>query len=223
MDAVPPTELLGPLNEVERQYAPKLFWYVGDPNLARVGARVAVVGTREVSPEGQKRTERLVRYLVQHRVTIVSGLAEGVDTVAHTTAMFHGGRTIAVIGTGIDTAFPRSNASLQAAIARDHLLVSQFAPSVGVSKRQFPQRNRTMALLSHATVITEAGDGSGTLSQAWECLRLGRPLFVLRSVVQNEKLTWPAEVMAYGAIELVEPEQLLPALPLGRGGAQLAF
>lgn len=221
MQSCPPEELLGPLNDVERRYAPRLFWYEGDPSLARVGPRVSVVGTREVSDEGRRRTARLARFLVEHGVTVVSGLAAGVDTVAHTTAIERGGRTVAVIGTGLDVAYPPQNRALQERIAREHLLVSQFPPDAGVSKKQFPQRNRTMALLSHATVIVEASDGSGTLSQAWEALRLGRALFILRSVAETAGLTWPREVLAYGAVVLSEPEQLLPALPERRDGRQL--
>ncbi len=154
-----------------------------------------------------------VKFLVDHHVTVVSGLAAGVDTVALTTAIELGGRVIAVIGTGLDTAYPKENRVLQDRIARDHLLVSQFAPKIRISKGNFPQRNRTMALVAHATVIVEAGDGSGTLSQAWESLRLGRELFILQSVAEDPKLTWPKEVLAYGAIVLSDPEQLLPALP----------
>lgn len=220
MQSCPPAELLGPLNDVERRYAPRLFWYEGDASLARVGPRVSVVGTRDVSDEGRRRTARLVKFLVERGVTLVSGLAAGVDTVVHTTAIERGGRTVAVIGTGLDVAYPPQNEALQRRIASEHLLLSQFAPATGVSKKQFPQRNRTMALVSHATVIVEAGDGSGTLSQAWEALRLGRPLFILKSVADDARLAWPREVIAYGAIVLAEPEQLLPALPEGRDARQ---
>ncbi|TAK18464.1 MAG: DNA-processing protein DprA [Myxococcaceae bacterium] len=215
MHSCPPEELLGPLNDVERRFAPRLFWYEGDGSLLRRGARVSIVGTREVSEPGRQRTRRLVRFLVERSVTVVSGLAAGVDTAAHTATLALGGRTIAVIGTGLDTAYPSENRALQERIAREHLLVSQFEPGTPVRKGQFPQRNRTMALVSHATIIIEAGDGSGTLSQAWEALRLGRPLFILRSLADDPKLKWPAEVLAYGAIVLAEPEQLLPALPEG--------
>ncbi len=215
MPCTQPQDLLGPLNEVERKHAPRLLWYEGDAGLLRVGARVAVVGTREVSEAGRRRTRRLVSFLVERRVTVVSGLAAGVDTEAHTTAMARGGRTVAVIGTGIDVAYPPDNRTLQERIAAEHLLLSQFSPGTPVSKRQFPQRNRTMALVSHATVIIEAGDGSGTLSQAWEALRLGRPLFILRSLVEDASLRWPHEVLEYGAVVLSDPEQLLPALPEG--------
>jgi DNA processing protein len=215
MRSFDPDELLGPLNDVERRNAPRKLWSEGDVTLLRAGARVSIVGTREVSDEGRRRARKLVRLLVERNVTVVSGLAAGVDTEAHTTAITHGGRTIAVIGTGLDVVFPPQNKALHERIAAEHLLLSQFAPGTPVRKTQFPQRNRTMALISHATVIIEASDGSGTLSQGWEALRLGRPLFILRSVVENSALSWPAEMITYGAVSLSEPDAVFEVLPEG--------
>lgn len=82
-----------------------------------------------------------------------------------------------------------------------------------IERHHFVQRNRTMALLSAASVIIEAGDSSGTLSQGWEALRLGRPLFILQSVVENQRLAWPAEMQRYGAIVLTEPDSVLDVIP----------
>ncbi len=100
---------------------------------------------------------------------------------------------------------------------RDHLAVSQFAPGSAGGKKCFPMRNRTMALLSDATVIVEAGDGSGTLHQGWEALRLGRPLFLLDSVAKNDTLAWPGEMLGYGAEVLSEEtvEFFFDSLPEG--------
>jgi DNA processing protein len=147
----------------------------------------------------------------------VSGLAAGVDTVAHSTAIQHGGRTIAVLGAGLDRIFPPENAALSEQIAREHLLVSQFPPGTPVQRGNFPRRNRTMALLTDATVIIEAGPSSGTVSQGWEALRLGRPLFLLKSIVESKGLTWPAELLDYGARVLSKPQELLPYLPKSHG------
>ncbi len=203
-----PTEtLVGPLNETEHRNAPPVLWYEGDVSLLRRSRRVSVVGTRAVSDDGRRRTVRLVRELVKRQVTVVSGLAAGVDTVAHRYAMTFHGKTIAVLGTGLDTAYPRENAELQSEIARAHLIVTQFPPGHRGAKTTFPQRNRTMALISDATVIIEAGEGSGTLHQGWEALRLGRPLFLLKSVVDSG-LAWPKEMLDYGAMVLSEPNDL---------------
>jgi DNA processing protein len=146
---------------------------------------------------------------------IVSGLAEGIDAVAHRTAIEQGGRTIAVVGTPLDRAYPASHAELQAVIARDHLLVSQFPVGAPVQRKNFVLRNRTMALVAHASVIVEAGEGSGSLSQGWEALRLGRPLFLMRSLVEST-LQWPSVMLDHGARVLSNPEELFPYLPSER-------
>jgi DNA processing protein len=194
-----PEEILGVLNEVERKNAPRHLYLAGDTSLLRQGPRVSVVGSRRVSEDGLKRTRSLVRALVQRQMIVVSGLAEGVDTAAHETALGEGGRTIAVIGTPLDDCFPVRNRSLQERIVREGLVVSQFPLGAPIEKKNFPIRNRTMALLTDATVIVEAGESSGTLHQGWEALRLGRLLFLMQSVVEDTALSWPAEMIRYGA------------------------
>jgi DNA processing protein len=145
-------------------------------------------------------------------VVVVSGLALGVDTLAHSQTIELGGRTIAVLGTPLDQVFPRQNEALQRFISREHLVVSEFAPGVVVSRGNFPRRNRTMALIADASVIIEAGDGSGTLSQGWEALRLGRPLFLLQSLLEAD-LKWPREMLDYGASVLTHVDDLMKVLP----------
>ena len=106
------------------------------------------------------------------------------------------GRVIGVIGTPLESAHPIENARIQEAIAREHLLVSPFAPGTTVHKGNFPERNRLMAALTDATVIIEASDTSGTLHQAAECVRLGRRLFIARSTMEDPSLTWPRQFAA---------------------------
>jgi DNA processing protein len=194
-----PEEILGVLNEVERKNAPRHLYLAGDTSLLRQGPRVSVVGSRRASDDGLKRTRSLVRALVQRQMIVVSGLAEGVDTAAHETTLAEGGRTIAVIGTPLDDCFPTRNRALQERIVREGLVVSQFPLGAPTEKKNFPIRNRTMALLTDATVIVEAGESSGTLHQGWEALRLGRLLFLMQSVVDDTTLSWPAEMIRYGA------------------------
>lgn len=110
-----------------------------------------------------------------------------------------GGSTIAVVGSPLDVAYPKENRWLQTLIMRDHLCISQFSPGSGIRPSNFPIRNRTMALLSDATVIVEAGPSSGTTSQAWEALRLGRDLFLAECLWQSTSITWVAELRHYGA------------------------
>jgi len=210
-------ELLGPLNEVEKKNAPRELFVAGDVGLLRRGRRVSVVGSRAASKDGLARAARLSRLLVERGVVVVSGLAEGIDAAAHVAAIDSGGRTIAVLGTPVDRVFPLANRALQERIMREHLAVSQFAPGTSGGRKCFPMRNRTMALLSDATVIAEAGEGSGTLHQGWEALRLGRPLFLLDSVAKNPSLAWPVEMLAYGAEVLSEEtiELFFEMLPEG--------
>jgi DNA processing protein len=221
MEPTATQDLLGPLNAVESHFAPAKLWTRGDVALLARHPRVAVVGTRQPSPDGIRRARRLVRELVEEGVIVVSGLAQGVDTIAHTTAMISG-RTIAVLGTPINQVFPKQNAALQEQIAQRDLVVSEFHPLSKVAKGNFPRRNRTMALIADASVIVEAGDGSGTLSQGWEALRLGRPLFFLQSLL-DAGLTWPAEMMKYGAQVLTETRELTALLPRDDVDAAASF
>jgi DNA processing protein len=219
-----PDDLLGPLNEVERKNAPERLYLAGDQSLLRVLPRVSIVGARDASPDGLKRAAKLARELVPHGGVIVSGLAKGIDTAAHRAAIEAGGRTIAVLGTPLDQSYPRENAELQRLIMHQHLAVSQFPSGYPSGRTNFPRRNRTMALLTDATVIVEAGEGSGSLSQGWEALRLGRRLFIMRSVVENKDLKWPAEMLKYGAEVLTKTDELLESIPeTGLSLADLAF
>jgi DNA processing protein len=171
---------------------------------------VAVVGTRKPSPEGIVRTRRLVRELVKDQFTVVSGLAAGVDRVAHETAIECEGRTIAVIGTPLSHAYPRENADLQQRIARDFLLISQVpvrryeTQDYRMNRLFFPERNVTMSALTEATIIVEAGDTSGTLIQARAALQQGRKLFILDSCFRNPLISWPQKFADKGAIRVMD-------------------
>ena len=175
---------------------------------------VAVVGTRRPSGEGIARTRHLVKNLVDDDFTVVSGLAAGIDTAAHTAAIENGGRTVAVIGTPISEVYPKENAELQKRIAKDYLLVSQV-PVWRYSRQGprgnrffFPERNITMSALTEATVIVEAGETSGTLVQADAALKQGRKLFVLDSCFRDSSLTWPKKFAERGAVRADEYEDI---------------
>jgi DNA processing protein len=144
------------------------IYAAGDIDLLACPA-VSIVGTRDLSDEGRVRAKRLARELVEAGVVVTS----------------------AVIGTPLDKAYPAENSSLQELIYTDHLLLSPFRSGEAVFKSNFPKRNRVMAALTDATVIVEASDTSGTLHQAAECQRLGRWLFIMKSVAEDDRLTWP--------------------------------
>lgn len=179
---------------------------------------VAVVGSREASADGIRRAERLARELVDRDFTVVSGLAKGVDSAAHRGAITRGGRTISVVGTPLGSCYPKENADLQEEIARDHLLISQV-PVLRYAKQApqhnrlfFPERNVTMSALTEGTIIVEAGDTSGTLTQARAALHQGRKLFILDNCFQRTDITWPARFEAEGAVRVKTPDDIWSAL-----------
>jgi DNA processing protein len=172
------------------------IYYAGDLSLLARSC-VSIVGTRDVSDPGATATDWLARKLVNAGIVIVSGLAYGVDAVAHKASIAAGGKTIAVIGTPLDKASPAENAPLQEEIYRNHLLISQFRRGEKTHRSSFPLRNKLMAVISDATVVMEASDTSGTLHQAAECTKLGRWLFIAKSVVDDRRVSWPAKFLKY--------------------------
>jgi len=220
-----PEDLLGPLNEVEKKFAPKQLFTSGNRGLFELGPRVSLVGSRRASERGLQSAQTLAQKLVHEGALIVSGLADGIDAVAHHATIEAKGNTIAVLGTPLDKSYPRANQELQELIMRKFLVLTQFPVGLPVQKGNFPMRNRTMALMSNATVIVEAAEGSGSLHQGWEALRLGRPLFIASRMVDDRRLTWPAKLIEYGAIPLdVEQiEDLLYVLPSSGARLQIDF
>nr|CBA73720.1 conserved hypothetical phage protein [Arsenophonus nasoniae] len=185
----------------------EVFYYQGWWDLINTRS-VAVVGSRRVSEEGKKRTRKLVKCLIEDNFTIVSGLAEGVDTEAHRTALDAGGNTIAVIGTPLSHFYPKQNIELQQRIRENYLLISQVPfkryldQDYRTNRLFFPERNATMSALSEATIIVEASDTSGTLTQARAALDQGRKLFILDSCFKNSTISWPEKYEARGAIRV---------------------
>jgi DNA processing protein len=188
------------------------LYYSGDLGLISRPC-VSIVGAREASAQGRTRATRLARELVQRGVVIVSGLAKGIDTAAHLSTLASGGRTVAVIGTPLSKVSPVDNAPIQETIWRDHLLITPFPEGREVFPSNFPKRNRVMAALSDATVIVEANDDSGTLHQAVACQKLGRWLFILKSVVEARE--WPKRFLHIrNTVVLERTEQIFDALAL---------
>jgi DNA processing protein len=202
-----PASLRDAKNPIELFYFQGWWDFLGTPC-------VAVVGTRQPSDAGLARAEKLVENLVKDGYTIVSGLAAGIDTIAHKTAIRSMGRTIAVIGTPLSQVYPRENAGLQKQIASDYLLISQV-PVIRYSRQDwrsnrsfFPQRNITMSALTAATIIVEASDTSGTLMQATAAIQQKRKLFILDSCFKDSNLTWPRKYQKMGAIRVRDYEDI---------------
>jgi DNA processing protein len=193
-------------SEHELKHAPKELYYEGNTSLLTSGIRVSVVGSRKPSEDGVRRTRIFTLELVKRSIIVVSGLAEGIDTIAHTTAIENSGKTIAVLGTPLNIAYPSKNKLLLEKIKKNHLAISQFHAGYPAQRKNFPMRNRTMALISDATVIVEASENSGTKHQGWEALRLGRLVYIMQNLVENNSLLWPKEMINYGAQVLTREE-----------------
>jgi DNA processing protein len=170
---------------------PPLLFALGE--LRADDRAVSVVGSRKASPQGQQIAAGVASDLVHEGFTVLSGLAAGIDTAAHTAALAAGGRTVAVIGTGIRRAYPAANRSLQDEIGRRGLVLSQFWPDAPPRSQHFPMRNATMSGYGLATVVIEAGEHSGARIQARLAVEHGRPVILTQMVVDRN--SWGKELV----------------------------
>jgi len=189
---------------------PPFLFYLGD--LHEEDARsVAVVGTRKPSDAGIDRASRMSRLLAERGVTVISGLARGIDTAAHRAALAAGGRTIAVFGTGITQRYPAENSDLAEEITASGALVSQFWPTRPPGRDTFPRRNVVTSGISQGTVVIEASSTSGAKMQARLAIEHGKKVFLVRSLVTSQP--WASDyVSRRGAIEIVEVDEVITRL-----------
>jgi DNA processing protein len=148
---------------------------------------VSVVGSRRASPRGLEAAANVAHELTMREVTVIAGLAAGIDTAAHRAALDAGGRTVAVIGTGINKVYPAENRALHEEIAAKGLLLSQFWPDAPPQKHTFLMRNATMSGYGIATVVVEAGEISGARAQARMAVEHGRPVILTDRVVERNQ------------------------------------
>jgi DNA processing protein len=214
-----PSRLRDALHPIE------VVYYRGNLNLLAAPA-IAVIGSRTASEMGIQRAHNVAQLLVKQGFTVLSGLAEGIDTAAHLGAITAGGTTIAVVGTALNTVYPKQNKTLHDELVMHHLVVSQV-PFIRYARQDyqqnrvfFPERNKTMSALSLATLIIEASDTSGCLIQATAAIEQGRKLFILKSCFDGD-LSWPHRFLAQGAVkindrtELIEQLRTLPTAAAG--------
>lgn len=169
---------------------------------------VAVVGTREASDAGIRRAQKMSKLLAERGVTVVSGMARGIDSAAHRSAIESGGRTIAVLGTGITKTYPSENRELAEEISEHGALVSQFWPTRSPGRDTFPRRNVVTSGLSQGTVVIEASSTSGAKMQARLALEHGKKVFLLKSLVTDQP--WARTYVAKrGAIEVNDVEEVI--------------
>ncbi|WP_064093724.1 DNA-processing protein DprA [Rossellomorea aquimaris] len=153
---------------------PLIFFYIGNKNLLQASKKLAIIGSRKSTLYTTKILQELIPKLVEKQVIIISGLAKGADTIAHTLTIDNGGGTIGVLGGGFNHIYPKQNAPLAKKMKEEQLLISEYPPYVKPEKWHFPFRNRIISGLSNAVFITEAEKKSGTFITADYALNEGR-------------------------------------------------
>jgi DNA processing protein len=197
---------------------PLVLHHRGDPAILRKVA-VAVVGSRRATPYGTNVAEMLARRLAECDIAVVSGLAWGIDAAAHRAAL-EAGTTIAVLGTGIDVAYPRSNRKLQQSIGERGLLLSEFPRGTGPQPHHFPVRNRIIAGLVSAVVVVEATDRSGSLITARLASEEGRDVLAVPGSIFSEGSDGAHRLIQDGAKLVRRVEDILEELPGYEGPKQ---
>ncbi|TKN17072.1 DNA-protecting protein DprA [Enterococcus sp. VV15] len=190
---------------------PIALFYQGDLSLLE-RKMISVVGGRKTSVLAKKVVHHLLAPVVEAGVVIVSGCAKGIDTYAHQAAINYSGKTIAVIGTGMNKVYPEENRALQAEIGKNHLLLSEFPPDTGPKKYHFPMRNRLIAALSEGTCVIEAREKSGSLITAQHALELGKPIFSVPGNILTEHSKGSHQLIQDGAVCAVSGQDILAEL-----------
>jgi DNA processing protein len=171
---------------------------------------VSVVGSRQASQRGLAMAGGIARRLARDRVAVTAGLALGIDTAAHRAALAAGGRTVAIIGTGIDRAYPAENRGLHEEIATSGLLLSQFWPGAPAQRHTFLMRNATMSGYGLATVVVEAGEHSGARAQARIAVEHGRPVILTDLVVGRNQ--WARALLTRPGVHVADSPAAVTAI-----------
>src|SRR3989338_994525 len=202
---------------------PILLFVKGDKGLLTQDPAIAVVGTRKMTGYGQEITELFACQLTDAGFIIVSGMAIGVDGQAHKSCLESGGKTIAVLGNGVDLPFPSSNAHLYDRILKEKgLIISEFPPGEPPSKGTFPSRNRIIAGMSQAVLVTQGASDSGSLITAKYGLQFGRPVFAIPGPITSSLSAAPLRLIEKGAKLVVSPDDILRNFQLSISNFQSA-
>jgi len=207
----------GRLLEIE-QPPPVLF--VRGEWLPEDRAAVAIVGTRRITAYGRQITEQIATRLAASGLTIVSGLARGVDAVAHLAALAAGGRTVAVLGSGVDRIYPPENRGLAEKMLGRGGLISDYPLGTAPESNNFPPRNRIISGLTMATIVVEAGETSGALITAGFAAEQGRDVFAVPGSILAPQSRGTNRLIQSGALPLLSPEDVLQSLHLDHAPEQ---
>lgn len=176
--------------------------------------RVAIVGTRNSTGYGERTARSLTRSLVRAGVSVVSGMARGIDAAAHRTAIEEGGNTVAVLGTGIDVPYPVGHRQLHRAIGEHGLVLSENPPGAKAHEGAFPKRNRIIAALARVTIVVEAGFKSGALNTATQALELGRVVAAVPGPIDSPQSQGSNQLLRDGAVLIASVDDALALLGL---------
>jgi DNA processing protein len=201
--------------------APMAFFALGALRHAAPPA-VAIVGARRATAYGRRTAQRVAASVAAAGGTVISGLASGIDSEAHEAALRAGGRTVAVLGTGVDVPYPASNSALHARIAADGLVLSESPPGRTAHPGAFPRRNRLIAALADVVLVVEAGVKSGSLITAQVGVALGRSVAAIPGPVDSPTSLGANQLLRDGAHVVTAPEDLLALLALTPGGGTVA-
>ena len=179
---------------------------------------VAIVGTRRVTPYGRQVTEELASFLASNGITVVSGLARGVDVIAHQTALKAGGRTIGILGSGVDKIYPPEHLKLAEQMMERGAIISDYAPGTPPDASNFPPRNRIISGLSLAVVVIEAGETSGALITAEFAAEQGREVFAVPGSILAPQSKGTNKLIQNGAQPLLSVNDIMQALDFTRIG-----
>ena len=194
--------------------APEKLFYSGDIGLIE-HPLIAVVGTRRCSPYGRWAAEKISEKIARCGVSVVSGMASGIDTAAHRGCIKGGMPTIAVLGTGVDVCFPASNRQLYEKIAAEGLLISEYPPGEGGRPAYFPQRNRIISGLSKSVIVVEGAPRSGSMITARLALEQGRDVFAVPGNIDQPNSLGVNKLIADGAYPILELESVCEVLGIG--------
>lgn len=222
-----PTDLEYPRLLLETASPPPILYYRGvvslEENLGQ-NSLVGIVGTRHPSEYGVRWTRQITTLLVKNGFTVVSGLAEGIDTECHTAAIKAGGRTLAIVGTGVDVVYPAKNRDLYRQILVQGLVLSEYASKTPPDKAHFPRRNRIIAGLCRAVLVLEAPLKSGALITANYANEFGRDVYALPGRLDDCSLQGCLKLLSQGAIQipqdLDELLKMLGAIPKVNFGSE---
>lgn len=200
---------------------PPVLWVRGDPRVLEQTS-VAIVGSRSASQYARQVARALAAGLAEAGVVVTSGMARGVDGAAHEACLAAGGATIAVLGTGVDVAYPAEHRALAERIAARGLLMSELPPGTAPLAWHFPRRNRIISGLSRAVVVVEASQKSGSLITARMALEQGREVMAVPGSVLHGRNSGAHALIKDGAMPVESAADILDALGLGRGGTSCA-